>query len=106
LSSTQYKNITPLFRGSTVIAFGKASNDVSHLLTATKKENKLQMMGGMVDNQLFTPRGMQDCAKLQSLEMQHIELTRTLTSVQSHLSNCLMNSQQHLCSQLGRIHNT
>ena len=93
-------------KGPTAIAFGDSSSDIAHLVTDTKKENKLHMMGGMVEDQLITPKGIKECAKLRPLEEQQINLTMTLTSLQMQLSRYLLSSQQHLCSQLERIHDS
>ena len=91
-------------KGCTAIAFGNDATIISDLLSTIKPEAKLHMMGGVVDEQILTPQGLQRCANLQPMLSQHVELSRTLTALQSLLSNSLLSSQQNLCSQIGRIH--
>ena len=76
---------------------------MSDLVAVTKSENKLHMLGGIMDNQMFTPQQMQECAKMPSLLTQHMVLSRTLTQLQSSLRDNLMRNQQTLSGLLGRI---
>ena len=86
-----------------MIAFGKESTHVRDLLSSVKSEAKLHMMGGIVDEQIFTPQGIQQCAAIQPMCDQHLVLCRSLTAPQSQLSSSLLSSQQNLCSQIGRL---
>lgn len=103
LEDTKYRNIVPLFKGCTAIAYSKDSDPVSDLVSITKSEGKLHMLGGIVDNQMFTPQELQECAQLPPLVTQHLELSRSLTQLQSSLSTNLLYNQQNLSNLLKQI---
>ena len=103
LLETKYKNIVPLFKGCTAIAYSRESSPISDLVSVVKSERKLLMLGGLIDNQMFTPQGMKKCAALPPMTAQHLLLSRTLTMSQSFLQTCLMHNQQKLSDLIKHI---
>ena len=97
LGETNYKNIVPLFKGCTVVACSKDSTRMSDLISATRSENKLRLLGGVLDGQMLTPQDFQRCAQLPSLFTQYCILSKSLTQLQFSLGNSLSSSQQRLC---------
>eukprot|EP00731_Ephydatia_muelleri_P019891 Em0012g716a len=63
LKGTKYENMGSLFTGPSVLAFSE-SPVLSDLLTVTKGEKKLMVLGGLLENQLFTPKGLDSYTKL------------------------------------------
>ena len=99
LDGSPVQNITLLFKGSTALVYGRFEH-TSSLLSCIKSEQKLVLLGGKVLDQLFTPRGLAEVAKLPSFEALHQELAALLLlpqtqhlmllqSVPSSLSNSL-----------------
>ena len=90
LDDTHVQSITGLFNGSTALVYGDFSQTDS-LLTCIKSEPKLCLLGGKAMEKLFTPQGLEEVAKLPSLEVLHQELVallslpqrQTLTHLQS-----------------------
>ncbi len=65
-------------------------------MSALKTEQKLFLLGGIVDDQMFTPQGIKKCVELPSILTQHLVLSRTLTQSQSQLQERLLHCQQNL----------
>jgi len=72
---------------------------VSHLLDCLKGEGKLQLLRGVLDDQLLSHRGIQEYAQLPPIESLHQTLVANLTTSQTILTHSLMNGSQRL-SQL------
>ena len=108
LSTTRYKNIVPLFRGSTAVAASKEGlpTTVGRLLADTKKEDKLFLVGGMVDKQMLTPEGLQSYSKVPSIEGLQQELLAILNQNQVSLKQALDSSSQRLSYLLEQVSNT
>ena len=102
LQETRYQNIVPLFRGCTAVAFGRDPS-VSSLLSHTKSEAKLLLLGGIVDNHLFTPKGLQEYAALPPVEIMQRNILGTLQLSQLMLSMLLQDSSQKLSYLLNSI---
>ena len=98
METTRFRNIIPLFKGCTAVAFAKTSA-VSRLLDCLKGEGKLQLLGGVLDDQLLSHRGFQEYAQLPPIESLHQTLVANLTTSQMILTHSLMNGSQRL-SQL------
>ncbi len=103
LEDTEYRNIVPLFKGCTAIAFSMESDPVSEMVSITQSESKLHMLGGIMDNQMFTPQELQKCAQLSPLLTQHLVLSRSLTQLQSSLRDNLLHNQRTLTHLIGNI---
>lgn len=91
-----------MFKGSTAIAFCTGT-PVSDLISAANTEGRLHLLGGIVNDQMFTPKGLKKCADLPPMETQHLILTRTLTMSQSALQSHLAYHQQTLSDLLKRM---
>ena len=102
LQGTKYSNITPLFRGCTAVAFGRDPS-ASSLLSCTKSETKLLLLGGVVDDQLLTPKGLQEYAALPPVEVLQGNILGTLQLSQLMLSMILQGSSQKLSYLLKSI---
>ena len=98
LENTRFRNVIPLFKGCTAVAFAKTSA-VSHLLDSLKGEGRLQLLGGVLDDQLLTHRGFHEYAQLPPMETLHQRLVTNLTVSQMILARSLMSGSQRL-SQL------
>ena len=105
LEGTKYTNITPLFRGCTAIAFGNEPA-IFDLLTYTKSEAKLHLLGGMVENQMFTPNGLHEFAELPSIEILQQQLLGTLMLSQMMLGTLLQDTSQRLSQMLRQVAET
>ena len=102
LQETKYSNIAPLFRGCTAVAFGRDPS-ASSLLSCTKSETKLLLLGGVVDDQLLTPKGLQEYAALPPVEVLQGNILGTLQLSQLMLSMLLQGSSQKLSYLLKSI---
>lgn len=89
IKGTSYEVMSPLFIGSTAIAYSRDSNCLQDVLKAAKKEPKLLLLGGLVENQLFTPAGLNKISKLPSKMVLQQELIGTLQLAVSRLCNIL-----------------
>ena len=103
LKGTKYENMAPLFSGPSVLAFSDSSPVLSDLLTVTKGEKKLLLLGGLMENQLFSSKGLEDYTKLPSLEVMHQELVGVLSHPQTMLSGLLQGSAARLSCMLDQI---
>ena len=86
LQDTNYTNIGSLFHGSTAIAYSNADEALPELLKVTKKEPKLLLLGGILDNELLTPNSLKDAAGLPDVAVLHQQLLGTLQSSAASLS--------------------
>ena len=99
LETTRFRNIVPLFRGCTALAFSKTAA-VSHLLDCLKGEGKLQLLGGVVEDQLVTHTELQEFANLPPVETLHQKLAATLTLSQTLLAGFLQSGPFRLSQML------
>lgn len=76
---------------------------MSDLVSVTKSEGKLHMLGGILDEQMFTPQELKNCAQLPPLVTQHVVISKALTQLQSTLRTSLLHNQQKLSSLLKQI---
>lgn len=103
LEGTVYRNIVPLFKGCTAVAYGQDESSVTDLLSCTTKEANLHLLGGVVDNQMFNPRGLQEYADLPSAEKLYQQLLGILTQPQMMLRSHLQAIPQRLSQMLGQV---
>ena len=99
LDDTHIQNITALFNGSTALVYGDFSHTDS-LLTCIKSEPKLCLLGGKVMDRLFTPAGLEEVAKLPSLETLHQELVALLSLPQRQTLTYLQTAPTALSQSL------
>jgi large subunit ribosomal protein L10 len=96
LLGTPHESATSLFFGNSVIAYSEQSR-LKELLSVTKTEPKLILLGGLVDNELMTPNGIEDYSKLPSKMVLHQQLLGTLMEP-------LMSLQSSLCGNSTRLY--
>ena len=99
LDDTHVQNITALFKGSTALVYGDF-HQTNSLLTCIKSESKLCLLGGKVLNKLVTPQGLEEVAKLPSLEILHQELVALLCLPQRQTVTYLQNTPSALSQSL------
>ena len=105
LEDTHVRNISMLFNGSTALVYGDFEQ-TDNLLSCIKDQPKLCLLGGKVMNQLLTPQGLEEVAKLPSREALHQELLallclpqrQTLTYLQSAPSSLSHSLSLHVSS--------
>ncbi len=108
LSTTQYQNMASLFRGCTAVAteqFGEPSA-VKILLKQTKNEDKLMLLGGMVDQQLLSPLELEQYSKIHSMDVLRQEMTTILSQVQGSVKHTLESPSQRLRMLLEQLPNS
>ncbi len=103
LEETRYRNISLLFKGCTAIAYGEDPTSLASLLASTKSEPKLHLLGGLIDNQLFTPKGLSNCAALPTVEVLRGELVGLLRLPSVSMAQALQANSQKLSSLLSQI---
>ena len=99
LDSTAYVNICPLFISTTVVAYSEEVQ-INGLLNALKSQNKVQLLGGKINDRLFGVDKLMWVSKLPSLEQLHQEISMTLSQPVQSLSQLLMRNQQVLTQNL------
>ena len=103
LQGTRYMHISPLFRGATAVAFAKEPSAVKELLSVTNTESKLHLLGGVVEDTMMTPLGLQDYANLPSLKDLQQILLGTLNQTQMTLTRLVQGTPQKLSQLLSQI---
>ena len=103
LQGTRYLHISPLFRGASAVAFAKEPSAVKELLSVTNTESKLHLLGGVVEDVMMTPLGLQDYADLPSLKDLQQILLGTLNQTQMMLARSLQGTPQKLSQLLSQI---
>ncbi len=108
LSTTQYHNLASLFRGCTAVATEKLGEPsaVKILLKQTKNEDKLMLLGGMVDHQLLSPIGLEQYSKIHSMDVLRQEMTAILSQVQGSVKQTLESPSQRLSMLLEQLPNS
>ena len=77
LAGTPFINIAKLFNGSTAIFYGNLEQ-TKNLLLCIEAEPKLCLLGGKVLNELVTAEGLQNVAKLPSIQALQQKLSSLL----------------------------
>ena len=99
LDDTPVQNITGLFQGSTALVYGSFDR-TKNLVSCINSEPKLCLLGGKVLNQLFTPQGLEEVAKLPPLEGLHQELLSLLSQPQRQTISYLQSAPSTLSHSL------
>ena len=102
LETTKYKNISLLLHGSSAIAYS-SEPQLADLLSLTKPEPKLHLLGGIVEDTLLTPEGLKSHAKLPNKMALYQQLLGTLMLPQMLLSSSLQSNQMRLSQLLGQL---
>ncbi|XP_072181097.1 large ribosomal subunit protein uL10m-like [Diadema setosum] len=102
ISGTRLENMHPLFVGSCIVAVSEEPT-VKELLKATKRFPQIHLLGGLVEDQLLSPQGMEEYAKLPSLDVLRGQLAGLLTSSVSRTYSLLQTNQQQLAASLDQL---
>ena len=102
LDNHPVQNITGLFQGSTALVYGDLEN-TDDLLSCIKTEPRLCLLGGKVLDKLFTPRGLEEVAKLPSLEVLRQELVALLCLPQRQTLSLLQSTPASLSQSLSLL---
>ena len=103
LKGTAYSNITPLFRGCTAVAYAREPTAVKELLAVTKSEDKLYLLGGVVEKQILTPVCLRDYAALPPLEVVQQAIVNTINQVPLTLIRYIESVPQRLSQLMAQI---
>ena len=101
LENTKYWEITPLFLASTVVTYSKEAK-VKPLLAGIRKQPKIDILGGKIDNRLLSRKAMVDYSKLPSLTEQHVQLWQVLSEHSRRLVTLLEQNQMNLSGNLSQ----
>ncbi|KAM7442008.1 hypothetical protein ABFA07_009038 [Porites harrisoni] len=101
LENTKYCEITPLFLASTFVTYSKEAK-VKPLLSAVKKQPKVELLGGKIDNQLLSRKSVVDYSKLPSLTELHGQLLHVLSEPSRRLTTLLGQNQTNLAENLSQ----
>lgn len=89
LHDTSYTNISSLFHGATAIAYSNTDESLPELLKVTKKEPKLLLLGGVLDDELLTASSLKNVAGLPDVTVLHQQLLGILQSSAVSLSRVI-----------------
>lgn len=101
LENTKYREVTPLFLASTVVTYSKEAK-VKPLLSEIRKQPKMAILGGKIDNRLLSRKAVADYSKLPSLTEQHVQLLQMLSEHSRRLKTLLEQNQMNLSVNLSR----
>lgn len=101
LENTKYREVTPLFLASTVVTYSKEAK-VKPLLSEIRKQPKMAILGGKIDNRLLSRKAVADYSKLPSLTEQHIQLLQMLSEHSRRLTTLLEQNQMNLSGNLSQ----
>ena len=102
IENTIYANMISLFIGSTALAYSNNEASLPELLSVTKKESKLLLLGGLMDNELLTPNALKNVAALPDKSVLHQELLGILQSSAVALSSLINTPPRQLSYLLDR----
>jgi len=95
LEPTKFSNITSLLHGPTCIMYCPEPK-VKDLVSVTKNENKLLLLGGVLNNALLTRQDFLDYAKLPTHEELQGQLVSQLAMMPSQITSLLSRHQSNL----------
>jgi len=101
LEDTKYREISPLFLGATFVTYSKEAK-VKPLLSAIKKQPKVELLGAKIDGQLLSRKSVVDYSKLPSLTELHGQLIQMLSEPSRRLSMLLGQNQMNLSGNLSQ----
>ena len=102
ISDTIYKNMTPLFRTDTGVAFGN-DFDLKKVLKVLGRNEKIELIGGKIEERLFNKQQIIEYSNLPTLDHARGELVQLLQQPSQTLSQLLQTNQTKL-SMLLRNH--
>ena len=101
LEDTKYREIIPLFLAPTFVTYSKEAN-VKPLLSAIKKQPKVELLGGKIDSQLLSRRSVVDYSKLPSLTELQGQLLQILSEPSRRLTTLFGQNQTSLSGNLSQ----
>lgn len=101
LEDTKYHEITPLFLASTFVTYSKEAK-VKPLLAAVKKQPKVELLGGKIDDRLLSRQSVVDYSKQPSLTELHGQLLQLLSEPSRTLTTLLGQNQTNLSGNLSQ----
>ena len=102
LDNTRFVNICPLFISTNVVAFSETVQ-VKGLLQALQTQRKVQLLGGKIDDRLFSNEGFNWLSKLPSLQELYCDLSLLLSQPAQNISQVLVKNQQVLNQNLAMM---
>ena len=105
LNETKFTHLSSLLHGTTSLAFSDKPC-INDLLKVLKNESKLYLLGGVVEDELMTPKSIEDYAKLPGDDFLYSQLLGTLTAQQTNLTRLLLDGgAKGLHSRLSQLAN-
>ncbi|XP_068751562.1 large ribosomal subunit protein uL10m-like [Montipora capricornis] len=101
LEDTKYREVTPLFLAPTFVTFSKEAK-VKPLLSAIKKQPKVELLGGKIDDQLLSRNSVVDYSTLPLLIELQGQLLQILSEPSRRLTTLLGQSQSNLSASLSQ----
>ena len=101
LEETKYREVIPLFLAPTFVTYSKEAK-VKPLLSAIKKQPKVELLGGKIDSQLQSRRSVVDYSKLPSLTELQGQLLQILSDPSRRLTTLLGQNQMNLSGNLSQ----
>ena len=100
LDQSAERNISVLFKGPSVLLFGNEPTTLSSVLKVVSEQSKVEVLGGLVDRELFTREGLESLASLPSQSELQSGLVRVAQQTSAKLIQVLKHHQQRLSSLL------
>ena len=92
LKETTHSDAENLFSGPTAIALSQDPITIAKILVKFQKNNeKLKIVGGIMDNKLLAPEDVAEIAKLPTLEEARAQIVGILQAPQQKLISILLN---------------
>ena len=91
LEKTRCKNLANLFTGPTAVAFGEDAIMSARILSKFAKDNdKLKLIGGIMENEVLDQSGVQNVANLPTLDEARANIVGILNAPASKLVSILL----------------
>ena len=103
LEETSYSAMSTLFRGCTAVAYSRESSAIKELLTVTKTQSKLHLLGGVVEKEIMSPLDLQNYSDLPPLDVLHQAIVMTINQTAMMLRMYIEGTQQRLSQMLTQI---
>ncbi|KAM6041982.1 large ribosomal subunit protein uL10m [Chlamydotis macqueenii] len=99
LSQSKYKNLLPLFVARNVLLVSREAK-VKEMLRVLKGVPQINLLGACIDNAILSRRGVENFAKLPSLEAAQGQTVGALALLPSQTSSLLQRGSAHLVALL------
>ena len=91
IEKTKCKDLSNLFTGPTAVAFGEDAIMSARILSKFSKDNEsLKLIGGIMDNEILDPAGVQNVATLPTLDEARANIVGILNAPASKLVSILL----------------